>query len=84
VTLQEIYKPDGFLLLSEVKVHAVPECHDVEAVRVRVMLQQQLLEIVERSLMGDPLPDLNHCMPRASREVLLTVFALLIPHSELH
>jgi hypothetical protein len=84
VALQEVYKPDGFLLLSEVEVHAVSECYDVEAVRVRIVLQQQLLEIVKRSLVSDPLSDLNHCMPRTGREVLLTVFALLISHSELH
>ena len=42
VALQEVDEANRFLLLSEIKVHTVSECHDVQTVGVRVVLQQQL------------------------------------------
>jgi hypothetical protein len=42
VALQEVNEPHRFLLLREIKVHTVSECHDVKTVGVRVVLQQQL------------------------------------------
>ena len=43
MALQEIYEANRFLLFSEVKIHTVPESHDVKAVGVRIVLEQQLL-----------------------------------------
>ena len=42
VALQEVNEPHRFLLLREIKVHTVSECHDVKTVGVRVVFQQQL------------------------------------------
>ena len=42
VALQEVDEPHRFLLLREIKIHTVSECHDVKTVGVRVVLEQQL------------------------------------------
>lgn len=39
MALQEIYEANRFLLFGEVKIHTVPEGHDVKAVGVRIMLE---------------------------------------------
>ena len=43
MALQEIYEANRFLLFCEVKIHTVPEGHDVQAVGVRIVLEEQLL-----------------------------------------
>ena len=48
-----------FISLSEVKIHAVSKALDAEAARVRVVFQQQLLQVVERSFVVHPLPHLK-------------------------
>ena len=44
--------------VGEVEVHAVAEALDAQRLRVRVVLQQQLLQVVEGALVVHPLPNL--------------------------
>jgi hypothetical protein len=45
---------------------------------IDTVLQEKLLEVVERSLMGNSLTDLHGCTPSVWCELLLTVLTLLI------
>ena len=63
MALEEIDEPHGLLLFREVEIHTVLESHDVEAVRVSVVLQKQLLQVVEGSLVSHSLTHLHNRVP---------------------
>ena len=84
MALQEINKAHRFLLFGEVKVHAVSEGNNVKTVGVRIVLEQQLFQIIERPFVRNPLPNLHHSMPRTCGKVLLAVLALLIADCKLN
>jgi hypothetical protein len=81
--LQKAEETDSRLAILEKEIHAVFVSHDVDAVAVGVMLEENLLKIKEGSLVCDTLTHLHHCMPHTLRITSLTVLTLLIPNRKL-
>mmetsp|Transcript_100772 Transcript_100772/g.300575 ORF Transcript_100772/g.300575 Transcript_100772/m.300575 type:complete len:275 (-) Transcript_100772:344-1168(-) len=70
--------------LPEVEVQSLARLLERQDFVMRVTLENELLEVAERSSVRDLLPDLDNSIPRVRSEGLLAVLALLIDDLELH
>ena len=82
--LQKRYEPSSLTLVREVKIHTITKGFDTKAATMSTVLEDELLQIEEGTLVIDSLADLNQTLPTALPELGLTLNALLIPHNEDH
>ena len=78
----EADQPICMRLLLVLEIEAIMHLSDSNRSFMRVVLQNQLLEIQESSLVVHSLPQLHLCPPSVRRVSLLTVVALKILNEE--
>ena len=80
--LEERDESRGLALVGEVEVHTISEGFDAQTATVGTVLEDELLQVEEGTLVVDALPDLDQTLPAALTELGLTFDALLIPNDE--
>lgn len=76
-TAEELDHSFGFITLSVVEIQTVLRFLDIDRILVCAVLQNELLEVKEGTLMGNLLSKLDGRAPGVVGETLLTVRALL-------
>ena len=82
--MKEVHKFVPGTAVLEVKVKAVPVLHDVCAVFVRAMLENELLQKEEGTFVSHFLPCLNNSVPCVLGPCPLADVTLQILHGKLH
>lgn len=83
-TLQEFNHPLGLISLSVIEVQTILRLFDINRIFVCSILQDELLEVQESTLMGHLLAKLDGRTPGVVGETLLTIGALLCSNNVLH